>query len=120
MPPPQVIFVYDPPTKVKSRRYTLKPNSEIMFPGGQVPKHRRQFILTNPGALAPDLGSNNIQIRSERTGVGVAAGAELDGGYAALVFAQQAVTIFTNDDLFVRNPSDSATVSVIVCEIFYA
>jgi hypothetical protein len=44
---------------------------------------------------------------------------EPDDGYAVLLFAQTSVTLFTNADIVVRNPSDSATVSFIIAEIFY-
>lgn len=121
MPNPQAIFTYDPPTVVKARRYTIKPNQEMFFAGGQVPRHRRQFILTNPGAEKPNLGMNNLQIRSKLTGAFTDASMlEPDDGYAVLVYHDTSIALFTNADLVVRNPSDSATVSFMVCEIFYS
>lgn len=121
MPPQaQAVLTYDPPTVLKARRYTLRPNTELSFPGGQFPRHRRQVVVTNPGAAKPSLGTNNLQIRSVQTGVNVSESAEQDDGYAVLVFSQQSITLFTNADIVVRNPSDSATVSFMICEIFYA
>jgi len=110
--PTAAVYTYDPPTVLKGRRYTLKPNQELMFRGGSFPQHRRQFTVTNPHATL------NLQLRSQETGI-YDAGAEPDDGFAVLVFPSQSITLFTSANVVIRNANDGSNVACIIAEIFY-
>jgi hypothetical protein len=117
--PPSVV-VFDPPTVMKGRRYEMKSNSELMFKGGAVPRHRRQFIVTSYGAVAPSTNAAiPIQIRSNGTGLTTSA-TEPDDGLSVILWGKTSISLFTNADIVIRNGNDAAPVSVTVCEIFYA
>jgi len=119
MDKPQAVLTYDAPTVMKGRRYLMRPNSELVFHGGQFPRHRRQFVVTSYGDAAPSVNATRvIQIRSQETGIFNEA-AEPDDGFCVFLRGVESITLFTNATIIVRNPSDSISVSVTICEIFY-
>lgn len=109
---PGIAYVLDAPTRAQGAKYALGPNRDIEFSGGTPPRHRKQFIVTN---LAT---SNPIQIWDRNPG-GVAVAAEQNAGQIVTVFPSSSITIFSSAKLWVRNPSDSLTISVQVGETFY-
>ena len=86
------------------------------------------IFVSNPGALAPDIGTNNLQLRSQSTGASGADAAPsdvdgasvLDDNYAILVLNGTSIALFTNAAIWIRNPSASARTSFMFCEIFYS